>query len=109
MTPDHAITPDQAYGYLFLMVVIYFLPAIVARVNHHTNTAAIFVLNLALGWTVLGWIGALVWAVMASQRTPAQPQPVIAVLQPPEPKEPWHWFPGDPPPVRRRRPAGAKL
>ena len=26
---------------------------------------AIFVLNLFLGWTLLGWVGALVWAATA--------------------------------------------
>ena len=47
---------------------LYLLPSIVASSNKHVNLAAIFVLNLLLGWTILGWIIALVWASMESQR-----------------------------------------
>lgn len=45
-----------------VVVVIYFLPAIVAGWRDHRNQGAIFVLNLLLGWTVLGWIASLVWS-----------------------------------------------
>jgi hypothetical protein len=44
--------------------VIYFLPAIVAGRRRHPNGAAIFLLNLFLGWTILGWVMALVWAAI---------------------------------------------
>ena len=40
----------------------YFLPSITASGHRHRYANAIFVLNLTLGWTVLGWIGALIWA-----------------------------------------------
>ena len=45
-----------------LAIVIYFIPTIVANYLEHKNTAAIGVLNLFLGWTLLGWIRALVRA-----------------------------------------------
>ena len=44
-------------------VVVYLLPTIVAAVRQHDAMNAIFVLNLALGWTFIGWVVALVWAV----------------------------------------------
>jgi Superinfection immunity protein len=46
---------------------LYFLPSIVAysRANH--NVGAIFVLNLLLGWTFVGWVVALVWAFTRPQ------------------------------------------
>ena len=44
-----------------LGLFVYFIPSIVARGKNRAN--AIFVLNLFLGWTLLGWVGALVWAV----------------------------------------------
>jgi len=60
----------DAILYIVLMLVIllplYFLPAIVAASRNNHNTAAIFVLNLFLGWTFLGWVIALIWAMMAS-------------------------------------------
>ena len=46
-------------------LVIYFVPTIVARLRHHHQRAAIFVLNLFLGWTLLGWVAALVWSATA--------------------------------------------
>lgn len=49
---------------------LYFLPAILGRQKH--NAAAIFWLNLLLGWTVVGWVVALVWA-LASDPTAAVP------------------------------------
>ena len=43
-----------------LSLCLYFLPAFVAR--HKRNAKAILVLNLFLGWTLIGWVIALVWA-----------------------------------------------
>ena len=53
---------------LIAIVVVYFFPAMVAaRRNHHQNNA-IFMLNLLLGWTVIGWMAAFIWAVSAVRR-----------------------------------------
>lgn len=49
---------------LGVLIGIYFVPAIVANANHKRNTGAILILNLLLGWTIIGWVVALVWAVM---------------------------------------------
>ena len=42
--------------------VMYFLPSIIALVRGKRDALAIFLLNLFLGWSVIGWIIALVWA-----------------------------------------------
>jgi hypothetical protein len=47
------------FGFGFVM---YFLPSIIALVKSKHDTLAIFLLNLFLGWSVVGWIVALVWA-----------------------------------------------
>jgi len=44
---------------------LYFIPAIVAHDRRHHNRYAIYALNLLLGWTVIDWIAALVWALTA--------------------------------------------
>lgn len=46
------------------IVVLYFLPSLVAFLRQHKNKLAIFLLNLLLGWTILGWVVSLVWSVM---------------------------------------------
>ena len=46
----------------------YFIPALNAWSRNHHNTGAIFVLNLMLGWTVLGWVAALVWSATAVKK-----------------------------------------
>lgn len=41
---------------------VYCLPSYIAFRRQHKNRAAVLALNLMTGWTVLGWIGAMVWA-----------------------------------------------
>jgi len=41
---------------------------IVARSRAVNNVPQIFVLNLFLGWTLLGWVFALIWAVRPVQK-----------------------------------------
>ena len=47
------------FGLGFFM---YFLPSIIALARSKHDILAIFLLNLFLGWSVIGWIVALVWA-----------------------------------------------
>ena len=49
-------------------VAVYFLPCFVGR--HKRNVQAIAVLNLLLGWTIIGWIIALVWACTLDPEEP---------------------------------------
>lgn len=42
---------------------IYFIPTMVASHREHRNKAGIFCLNFFFGWTLLGWVGALIWAL----------------------------------------------
>jgi hypothetical protein len=46
-----------------LIFVAYFLPAIVSATRRHHNHAAIVMLNFFLGWTLVDWVVAMVWAV----------------------------------------------
>lgn len=48
---------------ILLATVAYLLPTIIAAKSRKRNAWAIFALNLLLGWSVLGWIVALVWAL----------------------------------------------
>ena len=49
---------------IILAIMIYFIPSYIAFVRRKKQLAAIFVINLFLGCTALGWVGALVWAML---------------------------------------------
>jgi hypothetical protein len=61
---------------LLFCLSVYFLPSIIALGRGMTNRVSVFLLNLFLGWTLLGWVVALVWA---SARTAAVDHPVAAL------------------------------
>jgi hypothetical protein len=44
-----------------IILAIYFLPSIIGYKKRNAN--AICALNLFLGWTIIGWVVAFVWAV----------------------------------------------
>ena len=48
------------FGFGFVM---YFLPSIIALARSKRDILAIFLLNFFLGWSVIGWVVALIWAV----------------------------------------------
>ena len=50
-----------------VVATIYLVPTAVAVSRKHHNTVAIGVLNLLLGWSIVGWVVALVWAVSRSE------------------------------------------
>jgi len=57
---------------LMFLVLFYFLPAIVGRDKR--DATGIFLLNLFLGWTVIGWVISLIWACAA------EPYPHVAMI-----------------------------
>jgi hypothetical protein len=48
------------FGFGFVM---YFLPSIIGLARNKRDITAIVLLNFFLGWTMIGWVVALVWAV----------------------------------------------
>lgn len=46
-----------------LLFVVYIIPSIVGLLRKKDDIAAIIILNLFLGWSFLGWVIALVWAL----------------------------------------------
>lgn len=55
---------------------LYFLPSIEARINAQPNFMSIFIVNLLLGWTLIGWVVAISWAYkkpsLTTLQSPAQ-------------------------------------
>ena len=50
---------------LFLVQVLYFLPALIALRRNHRQRLPILILTLFAGWTFVGWVVAIVWACTA--------------------------------------------
>jgi len=53
-------------------IVVYFIPNWIASARKHHNANAIFMTNLLLGWTVIGWVASLIWALTAVKAEPSK-------------------------------------
>lgn len=76
ITPAMAQSLDPGAGVLFgfgalgivlvlVGLVLYFVPTIIAFRRGHPNRWIIFLVNFLLGATLIGWIAALVWSLLA--------------------------------------------
>lgn len=63
----------MGFAILIVLLILYFVPTVVAASRGHRQAGAIFALNLFLGWTLIGWVAALVWSLAAQ----SEPQAVI--------------------------------
>jgi hypothetical protein len=54
--------------FILFLVLMYWLPTIIAIVRKTQSAVGIAVFNFFLGWTGIGWIAALVWALAAENR-----------------------------------------
>jgi TM2 domain-containing membrane protein YozV len=59
---------------LAVLTAIYFLPTII-RAHRGHGAAGTFVLNILFGWTGIGWLALLLWALLA-------PPPCYVVAMP---------------------------
>lgn len=71
-----------------ISAILYFIPSVVAWKRNHPQKTPIIALNVLLGWTLLGWVGALVWS-LSTPNPPTPPQTIFInnPLQPEAPKE----------------------
>ena len=53
---------------LLFSIVLYFIPLIIAIIRHAKNVVGIVLLNIFGGWTFIGWIVALIWAIVDKVR-----------------------------------------
>ncbi|MFZ0308769.1 MAG: superinfection immunity protein [Candidatus Sulfotelmatobacter sp.] len=69
---------DPVGGFIIvaLLGILYFLPS--AAGWKKRNATAIVALNVLLGWTIIGWIVALIWGL-----TTDAPDPIVQVASPP--------------------------
>lgn len=55
-------------GVIIFLIIIYFLPTIVAVARGHRQTFPIFAINLLLGTTLVFWVVSFVWATMRNEK-----------------------------------------
>lgn len=63
LEPKIEMSDIASFGAFILVVVAYFIPSTIAHARSHRNALAVAVLNLFLGWTLVGWVVALVWSL----------------------------------------------
>ena len=59
---------------LLISAALYFIPAVIALKRDVQHTGTIVLINVLLGWTILGWIAALIWAIVEKpvERSPGE-------------------------------------
>ena len=71
--------PGSARAFAWMVIAggfaLYTLPLCISGFRRHRHQMAIAALNLLLGWTVIGWVAALVWALMDQVRRDPPPAP----------------------------------
>lgn len=80
MSPELGILIALIAGWL-LAVFVYLVPSLVAALRSHPRRWSIFMLNLFLGWTVVGWVVALVGSLRTHPQTPSMSKLVRSVGQ----------------------------
>jgi hypothetical protein len=58
----------QGLIYLGVAMSLYMLPAYVAFGRHLANRWSLAVINLFFGWTLIGWVCALAWAIAGTAK-----------------------------------------
>jgi hypothetical protein len=61
--------------FILFALCLYLLPSVIAAARKHHQATAIFILNLFLGWTFLGWVCSLVWSATATTTSPVTAAP----------------------------------
>ena len=51
---------------LLAIGLLYFAPTLIAVKRDHRNMAPIAVINLLLGWSLIGWVIALAWSLTSN-------------------------------------------
>ena len=71
------ILPMEIAERILLVVgaILYFVPTVLAWWMHVKSARAIFYVNLVFGWTIVGWIVALMWAMAERNELPTNSIP----------------------------------
>jgi hypothetical protein len=77
--PLNALGQALAFSSLLFVPAMYMLPTYEAWSREHPNLVPIALVNVFLGWTLVGWVAAIVWALKRSESQ--QQLPVAPIVQ----------------------------
>ena len=63
-----------------VVLILYLVPTFIAHIRDAEAYGKIFLLNVLLGWTVIGWLAALIWSLRAKPFFPRRPFPVVLIV-----------------------------
>ena len=63
-----------------LAVIFYFIPTIISSERKTAHFNMILFINLVFGWTVLGWIAALIWTIVEASTKPTVEQQWVEAM-----------------------------
>jgi hypothetical protein len=66
-TEDNSFTWEKFFLlclFIFLVLTIYFIPTYIAIRRNLARRWLVLIVNLISGWTVIGWVAAIVWACL---------------------------------------------
>lgn len=96
--PQNALMLAFSRSVFLAVPLLYFLPAMEAGLRDHQSRTSIILVNLLLGWTLVGWVVAIAWAC-TSKPTPPVPAPAPYVPPAPPPPRPAPVAPTPPSPA----------
>lgn len=65
----------RSIAIIIVAFIFYWLPTFAAFSRNHRSRSAIAITNFFLGWTVLGWIIALIWSYTGDVEPEVAPNP----------------------------------
>lgn len=77
-----------AFSFFVAAPALYLLPTYEAWKKQHSNLTAIALVNIFMGWSLLGWVVAVVWAYKKPESTNTIAPPVIPEFTPSPPPQP---------------------
>ncbi|HEX5319333.1 MAG TPA: superinfection immunity protein [Stellaceae bacterium] len=54
---------------LAVIVLLYILPTILAYGRDHPHRQSLALVNILFGWTLIGWVGVFLWALLPEPGT----------------------------------------
>jgi hypothetical protein len=66
--PPLAALNDPVWVAWLLVPPVYFIPWFLAKLRRHPQSLAIFIANVAFGFTLIGWVIVLIWAALEGGR-----------------------------------------